>query len=301
MPTDHSTSTSLTEREIATQPDCWVQAQRLAASVDLRREGARMAVIGCGSSWFTAMCVAALREAYGHGETDAFTPSEAPLNRAYDVVVAISRSGTTTEVVRALEDVAGRIPTVAVVAVADAPVAAAADEVVLLDFADEESVVQTRFVTTAIALARAAVGDPGLPVAIDDARRVLARAPQLDGAAPDRFVLLGTGWALGLAHEAALKLRETAQAWSEAYPAMEYRHGPIAVADAGTAAWTLGDPPEGLVDELRAVGATVVVPDVDPLAALVDLQRIAVARALARGLDPDHPRHLTRSIVLDHQ
>jgi glucosamine 6-phosphate synthetase-like amidotransferase/phosphosugar isomerase protein len=55
------------------------------------------------------------------------------------------------------------------------------------------------------------------------------------------------------------------------------------------------------VDELRAVGATVVVPDVDPLAALVDLQRIAVARALARGLDPDHPRHLTRSIVLDHQ
>jgi glucosamine 6-phosphate synthetase-like amidotransferase/phosphosugar isomerase protein len=43
-----------------------------------------------------------------------------------------------------------------------------------------------------------------------------------------------------------------------------------------------------------------VVPDVDPLAALVDVQRIAVARATAQGLDPDRPRNLTRSIVLDN-
>ena len=289
---------SLTEREIFTQPDCWLRALELAPSIDLRREGSRMAVLGCGSSWFTAMAIAALREAHGHGETDAFTPSEAPLGRDYDVIVAISRSGTTTEVVRALADVAGRTATVAIVAVAGTPVAEAADEVVVLDFADEESVVQTRFVTTTIALARAALGDAGMPAAIEDARRVLARAP--GDADAERFVFLGTGWCVGLAHEAALKLRETAQTWTEAYPAMEFRHGPIAVANAGSTAWTFGSPPDGLVDEVRATGATVVTPEGDPLAALVAIQRIAVERAKSQGLDPDRPRNLTRSIVLEH-
>jgi CRISPR-associated protein Cas5a/b/c len=298
MSIDGAPAPSLTEREILTQPDCWLRALELAPSIDLRREGARMAVLGCGSSWFTAMVIAALREAHGHGETDAFTPSEAPLDRDYDVIVAISRSGTTTEVVRALADVAGRTATVAIVAVDGTPVAEAADEVVVLDFADEESVVQTRFVTTTIALARAALGDAGVPAAIEDARRVLAHAPGNDDA--ERFVFLGTGWCVGLANEAALKLRETAQTWTEAYPAMEFRHGPIAVADAGSTAWTFGSPPEGLVDELRATGATVVIPEGDPLAALVAVQRIAVERAKSQGLDPDRPRNLTRSIVLDH-
>ena len=36
----------------------------------------------------------------------------------------------------------------------------------------------------------------------------------------------------------------------------------------------------------------------DPLADLIRVQRLAVARATARGLDPDSPRHLTRSVVL---
>jgi fructoselysine-6-P-deglycase FrlB-like protein len=298
--TDSTTPSSLTEREITTQPACWERAAALARDVDLRRDGDRMAVLGCGSSWFTAMALAALREAAGHGETDAFTPSEAPLERRYDIVVAISRSGTTTEVVRALEALDGSVPTLAIVAVADSPVARACDDALVLDFADEESVVQTRFVTTAIALARSALGDDTMAGAIEDAREVLARAPALRPEAAERFVFLGTGWAVGLAHEAALKLRETAQAWTEAYPAMEYRHGPIAIADEGSAAWIFGTPPEGLVEELRSTGASVVVPGVDPLAALVDVQRIAVARATAQGLDPDRPRNLTRSIVLDH-
>jgi fructoselysine-6-P-deglycase FrlB-like protein len=138
-----------------------------------------------------------------------------------------------------------------------------------------------------------------VPAAIEDARRALARPPALVGVEAERFVFLGTGWCVGLAHEAALKLRETAQAWTEAYPAMEYRHGPIAVADHGSAAWVFGPPPDGLIDELRATGATVVVPEEDPLAALVEVQRLAVARAAAHGLNPDRPRNLMRSVVLD--
>jgi fructoselysine-6-P-deglycase FrlB-like protein len=34
------------------------------------------------------------------------------------------------------------------------------------------------------------------------------------------------------------------------------------------------------------------------MAELVLIQRMAVELAEARGLDPDHPRHLTRSVVL---
>src|SRR3712207_7559300 len=48
-----------------------------------------------------------------------------------------------------------------------------------------------------------------------------------------RSTFLGRGWTIGLANEAALKLRESAQAWTESYPAMEYRHGPISITAPG--------------------------------------------------------------------
>ena len=68
----------------------------------LPRPGERVAVVGCGTSWFMAQAYAAARETPGGGETDAFAASEMPSGRRYDRVVAISRSGTTTEVVRLL-------------------------------------------------------------------------------------------------------------------------------------------------------------------------------------------------------
>ncbi|MGW0585340.1 hypothetical protein ACWD25_57915, partial [Streptomyces sp. NPDC002920] len=66
---------SQTEIEIATQPDCWRQAVALArrpdgpASASLPRPGERVAVVGCGTSWFIAQAYAALRESGGHGES----------------------------------------------------------------------------------------------------------------------------------------------------------------------------------------------------------------------------------------
>ena len=110
---------------------------------------------------------------------------------------------------------------------------------------------------------------------------------------------LGTGWTVGLASEAALKCREAAQTWTEAYPAMEFRHGPISVIGDESAVWFFGAPPAGLVEELGGTGATIVQePGVDPMALLVRAQRLAVALAGRKGLDPDAPRNLTRSIVL---
>ena len=137
-----------------------------------------------------------------------------------------------------------------------------------------------------------------LLTAADDADRALAADLPIDPAALTHAVFLGHGWTVGLADEAALKLREAAQAHTESYPAMEYRHGPIAVADDRSLVWILGSPDPGVARDVRATGATVREAALDPMAELVLAQRLAVAAAEAKDLDPDHPRHLTRSVVL---
>jgi fructoselysine-6-P-deglycase FrlB-like protein len=284
------------EGEIASQPEAWRRGGALATdAAGLPSPGERVALVGCGTSWFIAQAYASLRESAGYGETDAFTATEFPTGRPYDRVLAISRSGTTTEVARLVPVI--RPPVTAVTAVTDAPVATGAEHAIVLDFADERSVVQTRFATTALALLRAHLGEDVEPVA-RDAETALAVPLPHDPAAFDHVVVLGHRWTVGLAHEAALKLREAARAHSESYPAMEYRHGPVSLAGPGSLVWILGTPDPSVADDVRGTRATVREADLDPMAELVLLQRHAVALAAARGLDPDHPRHLTRSVVL---
>ncbi len=290
---------SVTSEEISSQPRMWRQALALLPEVSgqLPAPGERVAIIGCGTSYFIAQAVAAAREAGGHGETDAFVASEMPAGRAYDVVVAISRSGTTTEVTRCLQALPEPVRSLAISAVPGTPVPEATGDAILLPFADETSIVQTRFATTALALLHAHLGHD-LEPAIVAAESVLGEPLAVDPADFEHFVFLGHGWTVGLASEAALKFREAGQAWAEAYPAMEYRHGPISVAGASTLAWFVGDADPDLIRDIRATGATVVARQIDPMAELVALQRGAVALAEAKGLDPDNPQHLTRSVVL---
>ena len=79
---------------------------------------------------------------------------------------------------------------------------------------------------------------------------------------------------------------------------MEYRHGPISVAGPGTLVWAIGPVDPNVLADAADTGATVVDEGSDPMAELVLIQRMAVELAESRGLDPDHPRHLTRSVVL---
>ncbi|MFF7891758.1 SIS domain-containing protein [Streptomyces sp. NPDC007907] len=287
------------EDELTSQPECWERAASEAArhAKALPAPGERVAIVGCGTSYFMAQAAAALREDTGQGETDAFAASEFPHGRRYDRVVALTRSGTTTEVLDLLDRLKGGTRTTAVTGDPDTPVVTAADDLVVLDFADERSVVQTRFATTALTLFRAHLGL--LPAtAVTDARTALTQ-PLPEGLVEcGQFTFLGRGWTVGLANEAGLKMREAALAWTEAYPAMEYRHGPISISTTGTATWMLGDAPDGLAEEVRGTGALWVAGRLDPLAELIRVQRLAVAVATSRGLDPDSPRHLTRSVIL---
>lgn len=284
--------------ELASQPETWATAASLTAEQALLpSRGQRIAVVGCGTSWFIAQSYAWLRETGGHGETDAFAASEAFVDRGYDAVVALTRSGTTTEVLQLVERLRGRVRTIGVIGDADSPLVGLADDAVTLPFADERSVVQTRFATTALALFRASLGER-LDDAIADGERAIAE--ELDPALVDaeQFTFLGRGWAVGLAHEAALKMREASQSWTESYPAMEYRHGPIAIAAPGRVTWHFGEAPDGLGDEVAATGARFEAGRLDPMAELVRAQRVALERARAKGLDPDSPRNLTRSVIL---
>ena len=158
--------------------------------------------------------------------------------------------------------------------------------------------VQTRLATTALAVLRAALGHDIERIS-DEAAAVLTEHVEDDLITATQLTFLGKGWTVGLAHEAALKLREASRSWTESYRAMEYRHGPIAMAEPGRVVWMFGEPPPGLPQEVTATGARFVHdPQVDPMVDLVRAQRVAVARALEHGLDPDRPRNLNRSVIL---
>ena len=287
--------------EILTQPECWERAVEVVASgpLGLPSPGERVAIAGCGTSWFIAQSYAALREEAGHGLTDAFAASEMTRMTNYDRIVVLSRSGTTTEVLDLLANLPAGVPSIAITADGNSPIVSAANTCIVLDFADEDSVVQTRFATTALAFFRAHLG-ADLRSAIQDARAALESPIEEELLTAEQFSFLGRGWTVGLAQEAALKMREAAGAWTEAYPAMEYRHGPISITGVNRVAWMFGDAPNGLVEDVQATGGRYVSHSGDPMAQLIRAQRLAVALAERRGLDPDNPRHLTRSVILEN-
>ena len=297
MPTTHLAA------EIATQPADWraVLSRVPEARAALPAEGARVAVTGCGTSFYMAQAYAALREAAGHGYTDAHAASEFPLDRDYDHVVAISRSGTTTEVVELLE--ALRVPRAGHHRHrrhAGTPIPALAKHQLMLRRSTSSRWCRPGSPRPTLALLRATLGED-LTAAIADAEAVLAEDEDTALAGlrdAEQITFVGRGWTIGLAPEAALKLRESAQFWTEAYPAMEYRHGPISIATAGRATWAFGEVPDGLADDVRATGAHFEHRAIDPMADLVRLHRLCVAKAEQAGVDPDRPRHLSRSIIL---
>ncbi len=290
------------EREIQSQPEIWRLAAGRAQDVreDLPAPGDRLAIIGCGTSLFIGQALAVLREEAGHGEADAFPASEMPRARNYDTVLAVSRSGTTTEVLRALDRVPAGVATLAICAVAETPIDRVVERSVTLEFADEEAIVQTRFPTAVLALMRAHLdgGVTGMEAVVQAGDDALAADLPANLIEYERFVFLASGWAVGVANEAGLKLRESAGAWSESYPAMEFRHGPVSATTASTLVWALGPVDADLLEAAAQAGATVIDNGRDPMAELVLVQRAAVALAHARGIDPDQPRHLSRSVVL---
>ena len=179
------------EHEFTTQPEMWRRAAELASTVTLFPPGARVAFVGCGTSLYVAQAAAAYRNGQMIGESDAFPASEVPPGRRYDTVVVISRSGTTTEVLEATAALVADTRVVAITAVDDSPLTRLVADPIVLSFADERSIVQTRFATSTLSLLLASCGWD-VKASAARAEAFLGEPPEDVGAA-DHFVFLGRG------------------------------------------------------------------------------------------------------------
>jgi glucosamine--fructose-6-phosphate aminotransferase (isomerizing) len=251
------------------------------------------------------------------------------------LVIGVSQSGQSPDVVAVLEEARrqGR-PRIALTNDPRSPLAQAADHVIELGAA-ERSIAATETYTCQLA-AVALLGalwarDPArleelarLPEAMSEtlaaAAEPAARAAEELREAP-LLITIARGLTLGTAHEAALKLRELLRLPTQAFSAADFRHGSIALLAEGLA--TLLIMPSGaahadmaaLGDRLaeggarvyavsdRAAAARVLLPSapvpewLSPLTTVLPVQRLALALAHAKGLDPDHPRGLFQKIV----
>jgi glucosamine--fructose-6-phosphate aminotransferase (isomerizing) len=246
----------------------------------------KVLVIGCGSTHYLAQAAAAVLRhsldvpvrALPASELWLFSHVAAVLaepcfDRAEDdgsgeaLLIAISRSGSTTETLRALErfQEVGAGPVLAITCYPDSPLAQRADFALVAPDAQERSVAQTRSFTSMFLLAQAlsatlACDDEvlghlqRLPDALEALVDRVGSLPQELGADLDveRLFFLGGGPLYGLASEAMLKTKEMTLSYAEAYYPLEFRHGPMSMVDERTlVVGFLSD--TGLGEELRVL------------------------------------------------
>ena len=245
------------------------------------------------------------------------------------VCVAISQSGRSPDLlatVSSLKEAGACV--VALVNESDSPLAAIADELFDLGAQAERSVAATKsFIASLAAIARLVAewgDDDQLRDELRQLPHLLRQAWELDWSplvrglegATDLYVL-GRGVGLGVAQEAALKLKETSQLHAEAFSTAELRHGPMALVRDGFPALMFGQSDETGSDieetasMLASRGARVFLagntapsavslpslpcsPLLEPIVQIQSFYRAANALALARGLDPDRPPHLAK-------
>lgn len=295
-PPGHHTSV-----ELHSQPAMWRRTAATPRAVldRLPADGVPVLVLGCGTSYYIGESYARRRVAAGLGPTRAEIPSELNRLEPGESVMLLSRSGTTGDLVTLGAELRKTHPVVTITGAPATPIADLEDTPnIALTYADERSVMQTRFATTALSLLRRSIGEDIEPIA-------LAGEEALDGPLPldepalaelRHVVFLGTKATAALAQEAALKVREAAGFWTEAYPLFEYQHGPISCAGPRSLVWALCDVPDSVARDIEATGARLVVSPRDAQAELVRVHRLAVALALRDGRNPDAPPHLSRSV-----
>lgn len=283
--------------------------------------------IGCGTSYNLALSLAALANAGGRRSIAVPGGEWANRPRSYWPVggkvhvVALSRSGETTETVAAAKAsrAAGAFVT-GVTMEAGSALAGNCDRPVLAATHPAEGIVMTSSASLMLLLGLQLLGHhlpPTLPGLAETLLRGFdAKLPELI-AGRSHFVYLGGGHLYGIGLEGALKLMEMSQTFTQGFHPLEYRHGPISLIDERSVAVLLysadqRDAEATLVRELQQKGATVIGfggpgdasfdVDCDPalagLAVLPALQILGERAAQARNIDTMAPRHLTKVVML---
>lgn len=244
--------------------------------------------------------------------------------------LAISQSGQSPDLIASARAAraAGAL-VVAIVNDADSPLADIAEHTIPMLAGPERSVAATKsFIASLLAITGIVAEwaeDPAARDALTEAPKMLRDAWALDWspALPvlreaRNLYVIGRGLGLGIAQEAALKLKETCGLHAEAYSAAEVRHGPMAIVGDGFPVLMLVPNDEArdafgpLAADFAARGARVMMaggglpgvlslpapadahPALAPILFIQAFYRFAVQLSLARGFDPDRPPHLRK-------
>lgn len=336
-----------TWREIQSQPESWAVAlELLRARADelraLAQAGRYDSVVftGCGSPYYLALAAAATfqeltgRPARGVPASEIWLNPRAALPQGgRSLLVALSRSGETTETLRAVAAfrAAGRGDVLTFSCYPGRPLTTLGDVNIVLPSGQEQSMAQTRafsvlYVAT-VALAALGAGRDELLAELDRlpevCRQLLKDSADLthdlgSDAMIDRFYFLGSGPRYGLACELSLKMKEMSISHSEPFHFMEFRHGPRAMAGPGTLLVGLVSAANqahelAVLEDMRGQGARVLslgehATDVAFGAGLSatasDLlylpigQLLGFERALHNRCNPDQPENLAAVVVL---
>jgi glutamine---fructose-6-phosphate transaminase (isomerizing) len=278
-----------TFEEILSQPVTWTEtAQRLEQNGELLEISQILSreepclFVACGSSYYLSQTVAtqwstllrALSTAVPASEL-LFAPHQVLERTGARRVVLLSRSGKTTEVLRAAEWLKANaaVRTLGVTCSEASVLRELCTHTLQLPWADERSMVMTRSFTSILLLFERLgakfAADAGLLSALDGlpentAAWLAGNADKIRAFGAKRrfadFVFLGQGAHYWLAQEAALKLTEMSSSYAQAYHTLEFRHGPKAIASADTLITFLlsdaaAEEESALVHELKKLGA----------------------------------------------
>jgi glucosamine--fructose-6-phosphate aminotransferase (isomerizing) len=282
-----------TLQEILSQPAAWLEtARQFQKNAELLEVSQIFSAqqpwlfVACGSSYYLSRTIAAQWAKLFQARCTAvpasellFAPHEVMQRTGARQVVLVSRSGKTTEVLRAAEWLKANaaVRTLGVTCSEDSALEELCTPTVKLPWADEKSMVMTRSFTSILLLferlGAKLAGDRGLLSALDGlpekaATWLGANADKIRALGTKRrfadFVFLGQGAHYWLAQEAALKLTEMSSSYAQAYHTLEFRHGPKSIASRDTLiTFLLSDAAEEdeslMIGEVKKLGASTLV------------------------------------------
>lgn len=334
-----------TYTEIKTQTEAWKNAlavtkERAGVIKNLTDRYEQVIFTGCGSTYYLSLAGAALFQSLTGKTARAVPASEVLFNRpsvmnegSQYLLVAVSRSGTTTETVRAVEmfkrEKRGEV---IVISNYETALSQLADVKIIIPEGQEVSVAQTRsFASMYVAVAALCTIAARRDELLDQldalpqiGERLMAQYEPLakvvgENLSFDRFYFLGSGINYGLACEVNLKMKEMTLTHSEPFYFMEFRHGPMSMVNENTVIVGLRSDEnqvqeQAVLNEMEAKGASIlalsdsggnirfasgIAEEIRSVLYLPVLQLMAFYRSVAKGMNPDQPKNLTAVVKLD--
>lgn len=292
--------------------------------------------IGCGTSYHACVSASYEFAEIAKMHVNVVLASEFQNYRDFlakeTLIVAVSQSGETADLLGPVRIAKGKgSKVISIVNVAGSTLTRLSDETIMMNSGPEIGIPATKTYTAQIAillmLAYSAAGrlEEGKKLIRETADKI---AGILDGNnikeiaekihKKDCF-LIGKDLAFPSALEGALKMKEASYIHAEGFAGSEFRHGTIALIEDGTPVIALSTTDTekqimGIAMEVKAKGAFVIgigskpnesfdeyieIPDcgkADPIAMIVPIQLLAYHLAVKKGLDPDKPRNLVKSV-----